>query len=185
MDLNLEFGELIEPQTRGIRPAVSGCERIHFPRSRYKLDNASVDRLKSVMEEVERGWWIGRVLFYDVLIIWVIDEVGDLWFAIEELVLRGLPTGHPRHPNLILREEDADKLGHPSLINCRKGRIGGQIYFDTNNAAPRWIIDPYSGRYGLHPTRTRAHLVNAAKKFSDLGVTLHVDDKYFKRREHA
>ncbi|GEM_PF-6456954 len=164
-------------------------EELHTPSSRCKLEATSVAQLSLFMKEVELGWRLGLLLVHDVLLIWVVDEAGDIWFAIEELIVDGRPTGHPRHISLLKqlgKAQEVDKLGHPSLIFCKKGRIGGEIYFDTGVSPPEWVINPYSGRYGIHPTRELQHLRNAANRFSGLlGIDFKPDETYFRSRKRT
>lgn len=165
------FGTLILPQRPDQRLAVEQWERDFAPDSLSRLDDDSARSLKQTMEEISSGWTLGRVLTYDIIIIWVVDRRGDIWFAIEELVLNDMPTGRPKHQTLELTST-FPKLGHPALVNCARARVAGEIYFDTGDDPPVWKISNNSGRYGRLPSRTRAHLNNVADHFRSFRIDL-------------
>ncbi|MGH6848779.1 MAG: hypothetical protein ACREC0_15510 [Methylocella sp.] len=123
------------------------------------------------MEQISAGWQIGQVLTKDTIIIWVVDIAGQIWFAIEELVLNGRPMGIPKHQECPLHA-GADKLGHPALVGCASARIGGEILFDDTVQTSFWEMNNKSRRYGLHPSRRDFHLTNAARQFAIFGITL-------------
>lgn len=163
------YGPAIWPMPRGGRAATT-WEMIYPPRSLYKLDIDSATFLKNTMADVENGWRVGEVAFFDVTILWVVDEDGAFWFAIEEMVRRGKPTGHPNYKALAPHLPDIEKLGHPSLIRCKKGRIAGEIVFDHLATPPVWNINMESGRYSRHPGRSIQHLRHAADHFIAKGI---------------
>src|SRR5690348_1907807 len=99
------------------------------PASLSKLNAQTAASFKLLMGEIRAGWVLGRVLMDDILIIWLVDVAGDIWFALEELVIDGLPIGCPKHQTVALTRSAA-KLGHPSLVRCANARIGGEIVFD-------------------------------------------------------
>ncbi|MEO5330826.1 MAG: hypothetical protein H7839_02275 [Magnetococcus sp. YQC-5] len=168
--LDEKFGILIDPQPLPERHrAFQTWERDFAPNSLSKLDNATADSLMWAMHEISSGWKLGKVLIYDTKIIWIIDRSGNLWFAIEELVLNGKPTGYPKHTKLLITVSQS-KLGHPALINCAQARIAGEIYFDTNSDPPIWKINNLSGRYGRHNSRTPVHLDNVVTLFKGYGI---------------
>jgi hypothetical protein len=123
------------------------------------------------MDNITAGWNLGQVFTNDTTIIWLVDVSGQIWFAVEELVLRGEPKGVPKHQTMELTAR-ADKLGHPALVSCANARIGGEIFFDQTRAPPTWTINNKSGRYGTQPSRTALHLDNVAKEFSRYRIHL-------------
>src|SRR4051812_45589969 len=111
--LDEQFGPAINPKY------LYDCEMPdRAPSSLSKLDVPSARSLKRHMDEIAAGWRLGRVLHYDILVIWLVDEAGDVRFAIEELVWKGIPTGRPKFRNLGLTER-MPKLGHPCLVQCK------------------------------------------------------------------
>jgi hypothetical protein len=169
--LDAMFGALIPPQRPGRGLAVQRWERDFAPDSLSKLDDDSAASLRQAMKEISSGWKLGRVLIYDTIIIWAVDKAGDIWFAMEELVLNDMPTGRPKHQRLELTSV-YPKLGHPALVNCERARIAGEIYFDTGDDPPLWRINNNSGRYGRVPSRVPAHLNNVADRFRGFGIDL-------------
>jgi hypothetical protein len=150
---------------------VQKWERAFIPNSLAKLDAISAASLRQAMRDISLGWKLGKVLTYDTLIIWLVDEVGDIWFAVEELVVDELATGRPKHQRLKLTT-NMPKLGHPALNNCAKARIAGEIYFDSDDSPVAWVINNNSGRYGRHPSRVPEHLNNAANEFKRYDIDL-------------
>lgn len=65
--------------------------------------------------------------------IWIIDEFGYLYIGTED-------KQDPNSPN----------QGHPTLINGRKGRIGGELSYSQDKK--KWIINSKSGRYSWNDT---------------------------------
>lgn len=171
MTLDAMFGPLIAPQIRNFGPPVQVWEQDFVPASLCKLDASSAPPLLQMMHNIESGWKTGKVLTFDTIIIWLVDHAGDIWFAVEELVLDGMATGRPKHQTLPITAT-MPKLGHPALNNGASARIAGEVYFDTGISPPTWVINNNSGRYGRHPSRTAIHLDNVAAKFRDQGINL-------------
>lgn len=163
LSLDERFGPLIAP-TR-----VEEWERNWFPKSLSKLDARSALSLQRHMGEISSGWSLGRVWCDDTLIIWVVDEGGVVWFAIEELIWKALPTGLPKFQRFPLTEWEP-KLGHPSLIGGKSARIGGEIQFNISTLS--WSINNGSGRYGYDPSRNARQLSNVAQIFAEFGIAL-------------
>jgi len=160
------------PNFTGI--SVYPWEQEHAPISLTKLNSLSAVGLNALMNEVRNNFAATNVLVSDTIIIWVVDEIGDIWFAIEEMFHDGAPTGLPKfqdfEPTRGIR-----KLGHPSLISAGNGRIGGEIDFCNTTSPPIWMINNRSGRYGRHETRTLRHLRNAANEFRSYGIELEIE----------
>lgn len=169
MSLDFEYGPAIPAQpriwARGRQP-YDDWER-HPPRSLTRLDDRTAPPLKRAMEDIAAGWRIGEVLVKDVSFIWLVDISGQIWIAVEELVVGGQSLGVPK-----LRHTKADKLGHPALVNCGNARIAGEIICDFDPDPPEWLINNLSARYGTHRSRTDLHLQNVAKVFARFGITL-------------
>lgn len=123
------------------------------------------------MQDLRDGWSVGRVLHADVAIIWLVDATGNIWFAIEELVVAAHGTGRPKHQTLPLTQY-LPKLGHPALIAGANGRIAGEIVPVIGTDFKTWEISNKSGRYGIHGSRTAAHLRNVANTFLSYGISL-------------
>jgi hypothetical protein len=172
----MKFGPLIAP----VRPVegvmVQQWERDFAPDSLTKLDSVSGESLKQIMREISSDWKLGKVLTYDTIIIWLVDKIGDVWFALEELVFNDMPTGRPKHQSLPLTT-NLPKLGHPALINCARARIAGEIYYDTGAVLPLWRINNQSRRYGRHSSRIPLHLSNVSDQFRAYGVDVTPDFK--------
>ncbi|WP_439551820.1 hypothetical protein [Falsiroseomonas sp.] len=159
-DLDALYGVPLDP-TR-----VDDHERTRKPRSLVRLDAASAVRLRLLVVAAQQGLGVARYVYSELPILWVIDQGGTLWFALEEVIdaathafvsprLRGTPT-----------TPSQQRLGHPALLGGEKGRIGGEIIFDLGERPYRWFITNASGRYGLRAGREHIHLENAAKLFS-------------------
>lgn len=168
-DLDDEFGPLVVPLR------VDPWEQKWVPLSLSKLEASSALSIKRHMEEVTNGWLVGRVLMTDVLIIWLVDEHGLIWFAVEELVPDGQHKGLPKFQRFPLTER-LPKLGHPALLGhpplagFRAARIAGEIQFNVVNG--EWSINNGSGRYGLDKSRNARHLSNVVRIFRDFGILL-------------
>lgn len=90
--------------------------------------------------------------------LWIIDEEGYLYIGLED-------------------NDDKDSLckGHPTLINGRKGRIGGEIWSETNGSEIHWYINHQSGRYSWIDTDK-----SLLKKFMDNVINERIN-VYFKQ----
>lgn len=84
--------------------------------------------------------------------LWIIDEEGYLYIG----------TENKDDPNALNK-------GHPTIINGRKGRIGGEIHYSRSSgnclcSCKKWIIDSKSGRYSWsdsNPEKINEYLKNA------------------------
>lgn len=166
-ELDQLFGPAIPPQ----RPT-TGWEEGNTPLSLTRLTAESAAPLGQLLQSISSGWRLGQIWLNDTIIIWIVSREGGIFFAIEELVLSGLPVGVPKHQRMALTS-DGDKLGHPSLVRCENARIGGEIYFDQTIES--WVINNRSGRYGAHPSRNRQQLERVANRFSEHGINLSVE----------
>lgn len=137
------------------------------------LDESSATSLKKLMEEILAGWALGRVLFQDAVILWLVTVEGKILFSLEELYIKGDPARRPRYKNFSVTK-NMNKLGHPSLVGGADARIGGEIYFEPREPAV-WYITNLSGRYGLHSTRSSEHLENVKRAFVSFGINLETD----------
>ena len=175
-----KFGPSRQPDDRGKPPAVSEWEKKDRPYSLTKLTDQSASHLKSLMDMSLLAWKGGATLINDINIIWIVDDNGCVWFAIEELHNRELREReeicHARHRNLQITKA-LQKLGHPALIlgDKKKARIGGEIYFEPRNKPPLWIINNQSGRYGFGPAREERHLSEVTTVFKTCGIDLEED----------
>ena len=165
---------LLEPQANRFGVRVFDHEREHRPRSLTLLSDETAAQLVHLMSAVTRGFLTSEVLVNEVVILWTINTTGEVWFSVEEIFYEGEPVGLPKFkdfpPTINL-----PKLGHPALVmdNAElEARISGEIYFALELDRPQWVINNWSGRYGRHPSRSRTHLLNAAKQFRDKGMKL-------------
>jgi len=123
------------------------------------------------MDDVVAGARISSFLTNDIAILWVVNDAGDVLFAVEELVQDGRPAKVPRHKTIEFFR-GAPKMGHPALVRCANARIGGEIYFNADGIPPGWVITNESGRYGMHPSRTPTHLHNVRLLFASMGIEM-------------
>lgn len=83
--------------------------------------------------------------------IWVIDHIGDLVIGCDTI------------------DPEATKHGHPTLLNGRIGRIGGELKFSIDG--DEWVINAFSGRYSSNyytDEETFALLENVCKERFEL-----------------
>jgi hypothetical protein len=135
------------------------------------LDVATANELSSILTGLEAKIEAAKLVSNSFCILWVADDVGQIWVAIEELVSK-LDSGY-RVP--LLRQLDIPdgflKLGHPSLLPRIAGRIGGELMFD-DESDPKWVLTNKSGRYGINRGRTLQELDKAAEIFKSLGIAV-------------
>jgi hypothetical protein len=74
------FGEALSP------PKMDPIENRLLPRSLHELDSRSSELLRLLMSATERGLGVSRYVYSKIPILWVIDQLGRLWFALEEMV---------------------------------------------------------------------------------------------------
>jgi hypothetical protein len=89
--------------------------------------------------------------------IWVMDEQGHVRVG-EEVVVEATDDGKPK------------KLGHPTLTEAAKGRIGGELRYDPQTGT--WLINNASGRYARHPDRGQDQLFAAAEALRAAGINV-------------
>lgn len=167
--LDKEFGVPFIPED--IKPT----ERERSPKSLQKLTSQSADALHKYICAADDGLLIPQVN-HDVLpILWVVDQYGEVYFAMEEVVsLEDHAFLYPLSRKFDVPSGHA-KLGHPSLLKGdHSGRIGGEIRYDPDYGEQNWVISNKSGRYGFPATRKPSHLDNVVKKFAGVGISLEV-----------
>lgn len=172
------YGSLIAPQPRPVSgQAYDSWESAYAPASLIRLGVESAETMRALVDHVAAGCPINTTLINDVIFIWVVDRTGEIFVATEELVLDYLPTWLVKHQTMRLTRGE-NKLGHPALISCEAGRIGGEIKFLRASQTRKndlWVINNGSGRYGLHPNRTEKHLSNVAARFLSFGMKFVLD----------
>ncbi|KQS95368.1 hypothetical protein [Rhizobium sp. Leaf386] len=169
MDLDATFG----PCAGAGRP-ISAAEQKYAPDSLQKLTDETALVLKTYMDTVT-GLKMPGVVHSNSLVIWIVDDEGEICFAMEELFEEATGTLATVRPRGDWGKIDGTvKLGHPSLIEDadKRARIGGELVYDRGKA--HWEINNFSGRYGQRKWQTRAHLEAVAGKFNDWGISLHV-----------
>lgn len=169
MDLDNHYGYALPPAFQ-----VSNAEAKYVPRSCEKLDEASGMRLKALMDEVVQGVKFSKVTFWSIAVLWIMDECGDIYFAVEEVVDSRGNLMFPLPFQLDI-PSGKSKLGHPALVRGANARIAGEIYFDMNASPAAWIISNKSGRYGLRKTTTSSHLENIAKIFESYAIPMGIE----------
>ncbi len=171
--LDRKFGIPIDPiaNIRGV--SVHPWEYAHRPVSWTKLSAHTAAKLRSFMVEMRKNFLPTSILIREVIIIWIIDEIGELWFSIEEIFHNNARTGLPKFQKFKPTAE-LSKLGHPSLLNTdlKRGRIAGEIFFDGGSLNSTWVINNKSGRYGIHSSRNRRQLRNVADMFRNFGMDM-------------
>lgn len=172
MELDERYGELLNAVSPGGGNAVEDWERTYFPRSMSTLTSTSAAHLSGLMSSVSKSCRLDQFLVLDIVILWLVNENGDVVFAVEEAVSDGLPLDVPRHRRAE-HKIGKDKLGHPSLVAGGKARIAGEIYYDIRRNA--WMINMKSGRYSAEYDRTKGQLTNVSNQFRDHGIILTVE----------
>jgi hypothetical protein len=164
MALDLEaFGKCAAPGG-----SIDPLELKYKPNSRQKLDDDSIKGLKRFLESAE-SLKITQVLNQKMVILWVMDVKGDIYFAFEEIVRATdgeylMPYVRKSYVvdrlSTDIEEGVVGRLGHPSLLEgAREARIGGEIVLrlDDEDETP-WKINRRSGRYGRREHQTDKHL---------------------------
>ncbi|TDK35211.1 hypothetical protein E2F50_13210 [Rhizobium deserti] len=166
-ELDLKYGPCLEAG----RPILA--QEYHCrPASLQMLSNETAGEIKQYLATATNGLLIPGAIHRVHPILWLIDFVGHVWFAVEEVINedsdfiytmgRGteLPKGHY-------------KLGHPSLLMSttdKRARIGGEIKFHAPTST--WRISNRSGRYGMRDHQVEAHLLAAAELFAQYQIHL-------------
>lgn len=159
----------------GIQP----YEMTLHPRSRQKLDGTSAVALNVYLAQAAKLHLSN--LFPEIFhLLWVVDEAGDLWFSLEEVVDQSGATIGIFPKAIQARPLNLRKLGHPALIAdpFRHARIGGEIVFDPDDpdgSGRNFCLTNASGRYGLRSGQRREHLQSVAGKFEENGLCFWFD----------
>lgn len=165
-DLDELFGSVITPPAH----KVAKEERSKRPLSLGTLTTQTASQLQELMRSAETGLGVCRFVYARVPILWVADRRGDIRIAVEEVYeTTELEYLGPRATSYSLTVNEF-RLGHPSLLDDAAGRIAGEIIFDTGDEL--WKITNASGRYGLRPGRSEAHLRNVCTVFRNHGIVL-------------
>lgn len=167
MDLDAKFGIAITPNKIG------NMEAKQKPRSLHRLDAVGAKLLLRFMSATEQGLRITQYVYSDIPILWAVDESGDIWFSIEEIVDQTSGNFVRAKMKMDPVPDNSEKLGHPSLLpNQKAGRIAGEILYDFDGVRSYWTITNASGRYGVATSRASSHLENAAEMFRSYGINL-------------
>lgn len=151
----------------------SNIERLKKPESLQKLNMETAPTLQRYLSTATEGLGITQTNHKTIILLWLMDEEGALWFCVEEAFKDNAETTvYPRLDG-VTYPDGYEKLGHPSLISAAKARIGGELIWDTpEDCDPKWIVSNKSGRYGIREDITARHLDNIVKKFDEFGVSL-------------
>jgi len=174
MDLDAQYGDC-----RRFARTASDAELSVMPRSLQLLDKNTAPSLKNYFDSAKE-LLLTQVIHQTTPILWLVDELGAVRFALEEVVNRD--TGHlhyvlPRNgPSLRPNEI---RLGHPALLDpvlsgqTKAARIAGEIIYDPVPQSPHpWVITNNSGRFGKRPHLSRAHLENVKNLFASYEIAL-------------
>jgi len=127
---------------------VHGWEAGRAPRSLSRLDEATGEalvRFKSANQDS-----LFKFAAKCVTYLWVMDVDGVVHISVEELAL--MPdgtdvTGYPRRRDFPVHPVEEKKLGHPTLVNGERARMGGELFLDNTCSELCWYINVNSGRY--------------------------------------
>lgn len=151
----------------------SNIEKYKTPASLQKLDHSTAPVLQTYLATATDGLEITRTNHQTIVLLWLMDEDGQIWFCVEEAFKDDAEISvYPRLDG-VEYPEGYEKLGHPALILAQKARIAGELIWDVPESEdPRWMITNKSGRYGIRDDISPQHVDNVAKLFGDLGVAL-------------
>lgn len=166
MDLDEKWGPAFAPGK------LSAAEELYQPRSLMLLSQHHQE-LRAYLELAESGFTFPQVVHQAAIILWVLDEIGEIRLAIEEQVSEA-----GRH-SILLRDISGSfshaKLGHPSLLEHgseRLARCGGEITWDGRlKGKPNWVISNRSGRYGMRDYQIKT-LPTVVEAFSNHNIML-------------
>lgn len=163
MSLDTRFGE-----TSPADGDIHAAEALYQPASLQKLEAATKEYLQSYMRSAE-GLLLPQLVHRYCALLWIIDDAGDVHFALEELVDERTGETVAIKPKDFKPLPGTVKLGHPSLLADPKkeARIGGEIVY--NRHTREWEINNWSGRYGFRQQASPSHLQEAAQIFKDIG----------------
>ena len=165
-DLDDLFGACREPER------CTHAETHKRPESLTKLDDESAAHIRAIMLAAETVPLV-RGLFGQVPLLWIVDEAGDIYISLEEIVtLDSLRLLRPRSRRDDAREGET-KLGHPALVGeSNRARIGGELCYDPGWGVQieGWYLSNASGRYGVKAGLNDQHLRNVVAKFAEFGI---------------
>lgn len=173
--LDALYGPALPAGGNGIQPH----EMSVSPRSRQKLDQRSAVGLADYLAQL-LDLRLSN-LFPEIFhLLWIVDEDGDLWFSVEEVIDGSGATIGILPKAVQARPLNLQKLGHPTLIGDQRklGRIGGELVFDPNDpegSGRSFCLTNASGRYGLRPGQRVEHLQAVAGKFAENGLHFWLD----------
>lgn len=173
----MSLDQLYGPATEPGRP-ISDAERVFSPASLDKLCNETAQKLQSYLR-LSEGLKIPQVVHRSATVLWIVDTVGDIYFALEEMADRETGMSEYVRPRSDFTPATHHiKLGHPALLppgSSKAARIGGEILWDQVEGEENpWVINRYSGRYGTRPHQERKHLEAVATKFKEFGLYFRV-----------
>lgn len=158
-DLDDLYGPAIAAQNGGLR-SWEANERLIC----YELDQASARELSELLLAANVGNIAFRVST-SISLIWIVTVTGTVIFALEETIDLNGTSRRPRMRGVPLNGS-VKPLGHPLLVGGKPARIAGELYIDRDEEGVlTWVLTNRSGRYGLHRSRTKAHLENVADVF--------------------
>ncbi|MBC2775605.1 hypothetical protein H6M51_22325 [Rhizobium sp. AQ_MP] len=174
-ELDMLYGPARPAGGNGVQPH----ELTLHPRSWQKLDSASATALDAYLARAAALHLSN--LFPEIFhLLWIVDEEGDLWFSVEEVVDQSGVTIGMLPKTVQARPLNLMKLGHPALIAdpLKLGRIGGEVVFDPDDpddSGRNFCLTNASGRYGLRSGQRREHLQSVAGKFEENGLSFWLD----------
>lgn len=143
IDLDLSYGKAIIPKE------IEGYEQDETPVTVENLDSNNAPKLLEYMSTSNNGLKLTKLISEQLPILWVIDEHGDLRFAIEEY----------------LNIEDT---------KLRVGRFGGMPTVISSDTV-KWVLNNHSGRYGVEIDRKKDHLIAVQQLFKKFGLEVGID----------
>lgn len=156
--IDARFGDCKEPGR------VGQYEVSRAPASLFQFDETTAGKLKAIAATLDAEFKISHCLYTDFTVIWLIDDAGALLIALDEVVAdderRTYPLPRVMSTDTRMRER---KLGHPSLVQGKAARIGGELNYEPEEKL--WYLTNMSGRYGLGCGRTPGQLGEVAKLF--------------------
>ena len=171
-ELDELFGPVLPPQNGGVRHWES-----HASVKCYELNQASARDLSDFLALAMNGE-LGLQLMQAITMLWVVNNDGDVIFAMEQTIASEGTLRRPRMRGTPLGSS-VKSLGHPLLVNGGSARISGELYIDDSedpdSSDLTWILNNKSGRYGVHKTRKSEHLENVAALFRRYQVPVETD----------
>lgn len=169
MTLDERFGECAPPVAsqdlivgNGLKShEVDIAGRVRKPNSRTILDANAVAALMKCQELSHPA--LTSPIPRSAVFLWLVDEVGNFVMAIEEL------TNGEVKPRT-LKIDGLEALGHPTLVDGKPARIGGELHFESGE----WWLTNRSGRYcrnrGWSDKRILNFLKNVAEVCKNVGL---------------